>query len=270
MRNDDMNRNEAPHEITGDLLRKAREEQKKVHYEQGHAVFEMVSKLVGQRIRLRNIFPAILSAAVAWIAASVFYQSGYDDTQRKLRQHAETKQVLMGAILDDSNRYIKAESINEYRGEGYYGEKHGLTFRHYDPKWREILVAFVIANRSLESLEHFTKQEGWEELVSEDMRKKAEEVLANPLSQKSRDEVEHSLAVTLSKKNALLAWYHDNPKYLAKVDFTHLNERWVEGFEARVDKLKLAPKVEAELFNIRGMPLEAKLEEMDKVFDESE
>ena len=261
-----MNRNEAPNEITGDLLRKAREEQKKVHYEQGHAVFEMVSKLVSQRIRLRNIFPVVLSAAVAWIAASVFYQSSYDDTQRKMKQYAETMQVLMGAIFDDSNRYVKAEKINKYRREGFYGVPHDFTFKHYAPEWRENLVVFAIEHRSIETLEHFTKQEGWEELVSEDMRKKAEEVLASPLSQRSRDDLEESLLVESSKKNALLAWYHDNPKYLAKVDFTRLSERWVEGFEARVDKLKLAPKVEAELFNIRGLPLEAKLEGLNNTF----
>ena len=265
-----MNRNEAPNEITGDLLRKAREEQKRVHYEQGHAVFEMVSKLVGQRIRLRNIFPVILSAAVAWIAASVFYQSGYDDTQRKLRQYAETIPILIGTARDEPSRLVAAEKINEYRRLGFYGAPHDFTFKHYNERWRDRCVDLALELRAVEVLRYFTEQDGWGELVSEDRRKKVDEVLANPLSQKSRDEVEHSLAVTLSKKNALLAWYHDNPKYLAKVDFTHLNERWVEGFEARVDKLKLAPKVEAELFNIRGMPLEAKLNELNNTFNESE
>ena len=52
-------------------------------------------------------------------------------------------------------------------------------------------------------------------------------------------------AISQSKLNLMLAWYHNDPKFLDKVNWVHIDEKWEKAYELR---LKEAPKVEQVLF----------------------
>tara|TARA_R100000152_G_C6775299_1_gene203624 strand:+ start:1358 stop:2056 length:699 start_codon:yes stop_codon:yes gene_type:complete len=109
-----------------------------------------------------------------------------------------------------------------------------------EAEWHKYLLNSYRANadqpiKAILSLDEVVKMKSVAKLIKDNEREKLE-----------AKNIELELAVSQSKLNALLAWYWDDPKYLESVDYSHLNDKWAEGFSLG---LKEAPKVMRHLFD---------------------
>ena len=97
---------------------------------------------------------------------------------RKVRQGAETIKILQGCLLDNPNLYVDAETTNEFRRQGFYGEPHKFTFDRWSKGSRAKIIDACIADKKYNSLEFFTKQDEWEKVCLK-QREAVNTLLAN-------------------------------------------------------------------------------------------
>ncbi len=105
---------------------------------------------------------------------------------KKNRQFGETNLVFKGVLFDEPNYYIEAQSRNEYRQEGHYGEPHKFTFSQWHVAWRARIIDQCIVDKKVNSLRWFARQDGWQ-LVSEKRRIAAALVLAKETETATND-----------------------------------------------------------------------------------
>jgi len=105
---------------------------------------------------------------------------------KKIRQFAETDFVFKGMLFDEPKFYIAAETKNEYRRQGHYGEPHTLTFSRWNVALRARIIDQCIADHKVNSLRWFAEQDGWH-LIDEKRRLAAALVLAKDTETAAND-----------------------------------------------------------------------------------
>tara|TARA_R100000808_G_scaffold17259_1_gene38275 strand:+ start:208 stop:576 length:369 start_codon:yes stop_codon:yes gene_type:complete len=100
-------RKEPVNEITGDLLRRAKDAQRQVHYEQGNAVFEMVSGLTERRFSVRGVALLLLLCIIAgWLAGSHWHS-----------RMADLEERVAGIELTEKGKSDLIQLLSEVRGK---------------------------------------------------------------------------------------------------------------------------------------------------------
>jgi hypothetical protein len=138
-------------------------------------MFVMLIATLGNTVRLHFVMKDM---------TSIVNSSNLDKERstRKVRQAAETIKILQGCLLDNPGSYIEAENVNEFRRQGFYGEPHKFTFDRWNKRARAKIINVCIAEHKYNSLEFFTKQDGWDRVCPK-QREAVSTLLANKINE---------------------------------------------------------------------------------------
>ena len=199
-----------------------------------------------------------------------------DGLRDKNAQNKEAKRFLLGLVYDNKEYLNDSKLVVRNRADGT--ARGGDFAKDLSTEEKSQFINSAFNMQHLNVLEWITEQPNWKDGLNKDLinlvlrgperyesytalrwKQKYYDMKNHHREQehdddyKLLDEAENKIeeltnqnAIDQSKLNALLSWYHDDPKYLNKVNWVHIDEKWEKAYELR---LKEAPKVEKVLFD---------------------
>ena len=257
------------------LSKLLKEEQTETHFEETQAC-QISIKICFTKL---NILIILVLMLLTWMGTQFItfnygslFASGDSivGLRDKALQKEETLRLYEGLIYDDFGKLNDAKLVVRHRADG---TRRGADLVKDVPiKDRITMIETAYTLGSTNALNWIMEQPEWDNGLTYETKKLAirgpqryegrtgkdwrakyyelkkhhynEHHIDVTVAQNKADDYEKRFNVSQSKLNTLLSWYWNDPEYLKKVKFEHLNEKWWHGFNLR---LKEAPKVEAHL-----------------------
>ena len=153
----------------------------------------------------------LLTMSGKLVRGSFWFESKDYTPYVKMRQNAETMEILTGILEDNTNRLDRAKTMNQYRTQSdLYGERHEFKFARWS--YPEKAVGFMLRNNSTNCLNWLIRQDGWRSVLSD-------ETVDQVLNYNDKEYVparidDNRTRVERRKKRVLLAEKFDDVSYL--------------------------------------------------------